>query len=117
MSEYELLLADPRVDPNLADVKGATPLWIAANKGRDRCDELLGRLDQVKSTKGPSSNSKIPPSINGLTAHLRGDTEVTAATTGEAGAQTQQSRALEEVDVLLPLPAPATELTPVSGNE
>ena len=45
MSEYcdinELLLADARVDPNLTEVDGRTPLYTAANLGKDRCVELL----------------------------------------------------------------------------
>ena len=38
----ELLLADPRVDPNIAEpTQGQTPLNVAAIKGKARCVELL----------------------------------------------------------------------------
>jgi hypothetical protein len=37
----EVLLSDPRVDPNIATVNGKTPLLIAAEEGHDRCVEVL----------------------------------------------------------------------------
>ena len=37
----ELLLADPRVDPNLCNLVGITPLNQAAGYGRDGCVELF----------------------------------------------------------------------------
>ena len=43
----ELLLADPRVDPNQADEEGVTPLFAAANYGRHKCVALLLADPQV----------------------------------------------------------------------
>ena len=55
-----LLLADPRVDPNLAESeRGQTPLLTAANHGRVRCVALL-LADERVDPNLPESNGRTP---------------------------------------------------------
>ena len=56
----ELLLGDPRVDPNLEEPKGGmSPLAVAANLGHDRCVALLladDRVDPNLAGAGPTAD-------------------------------------------------------------
>ena len=55
-----LLLADPRVDPNLASSNKETPLWIAADLGWDRCVDLLLVDPRVNVNSATASGRRTP---------------------------------------------------------
>ena len=56
----KLLLADPRVDPNLPERGGQTPLYAASGRGMDRCVEVLLSDPRVDPNTATTVNGTTP---------------------------------------------------------